>query len=116
MGVCLKEMERYDEALTVLAKGAAADSERTDIFNLMGFCHFKLKAHEEAIRCFKKVIELNPGSAIDHANIASNYRDLGDTEKAIEYYETALALDPTIDFALQSLLKLQVKSSSARLL
>lgn len=116
MGVCLKEMGKYDKALSVLAKGAAADNERTDIFNLMGFCHFKLKENEKAIRCFKRVIELNPGSAIDYANIASNYRDLGDTERAIEHYETALALDPTIDFALQSLLKLQERISSARLL
>ncbi len=107
MGVCLKEMEQYDQALEVLRKGAAADNERTDIFNLMGFCHFKRKDHAEAIACFKRVIELNPGSAIDYANIASNYRDMGNAAKAIEYYETALALDPTIDFALQSLLKLQ---------
>jgi len=107
MGQCLKEMERYDEALEILQKGAQADDERTDIFNLMGFCHFKLKAHEDAIQCFKKVVKLNPGSAIDYANIASNYRDLGKTDKAIEYYETALALDPTIDFALQNLMKLQ---------
>jgi len=107
MGQCLKEMERYDEALEILQKGAEADDERTDIFNLMGFCHFKLKAHEDAIQCFQKVVKLNPGSAIDYANIASNYRDLGKTDEAIEYYETALALDPTIDFALDNLMKLQ---------
>ncbi len=107
MGQCLKEMERYDEALKILQKGAEADNERTDIFNLMGFCHFKLKAHADAIQCFKKVVKLNPGSAIDYANIASNYRDLGKTDEAIEYYETALALDPTIDFALQNLMILQ---------
>ncbi|MCP3953522.1 MAG: tetratricopeptide repeat protein [Desulfobacterales bacterium] len=107
MGQSLKEMERYDDALVILQKGATADNERTDIYNLMGFCHFKLKAHEEAIRCFRRAIELNPGSAIDYANIASNYRDLGQTDQAIEYYETALALDPTIDFALKNLMKLQ---------
>ena len=110
MGQCLKEMGRYEGALAALQKGALVDNERTDIHNLMGFCHFKLKAHEAAIRCFKKVIELNPGSAIDYANIASNYRDMGKTDKAIEYYETALALDPTIDFALQNLMKLQAEN------
>ena len=30
-----------------------------------------------------------------------------ETNQAIEYYETALALDPTIDFALENLMKLQ---------
>jgi len=55
----------------------------------MGFCNFKLKKYEEAIRCFRRVIELNPGSAIDYANIASNYRDMGNREKAIQYYSMA---------------------------
>ncbi len=109
MGVCLKDLEKYQDALTVLKKGADLDAERTDIHNLMGFCWFMLKEHEKAIDCFMKVIELDPSSAIDYANIASNYRDMGKTAKAIRYYELALKLDPTIDFALQNLLKLQSK-------
>jgi len=106
-GVCLKDMERYEEALIILEKGAALDNEREDIFNLMGFCHFKLKNHEKAIECFQRVIALNPSSAIDYANIASNYRDLGQKDKAVYYYKLALALDDSIDFARVNLEKLQ---------
>lgn len=106
MGVCLKDMGMFREALDVLKRGEALDQERTDIYNLMGFCHFKLKEHEAAIENFKKVVTLNPASAIDYANIAANYRDLGDSEKAIRYYELALELDPGIDFARDSLEKL----------
>ncbi|MCP4106388.1 MAG: tetratricopeptide repeat protein [Desulfobacteraceae bacterium] len=109
MGVCLKDMEKYHEALDALEKGEKFDNERTDIYNLMGFCYFKLKEHEKAISCFKKVLQLDPGSAIDYANIASNYRDMGEKEKAIEYYETALAIDPGIDFAIKSLEKLKME-------
>jgi len=107
MGVCLKEVGKFREAVEVLEKGASYDSDRTDIYNLLGFCHFKLKAHERAIDAFNKVIRLDPSSAIDYANIGSNYREMGQTQKAIEYYEAALALDPTIQFALENLLKLQ---------
>jgi ribosomal protein S12 methylthiotransferase accessory factor len=103
MGVCLKEMGQYREALAVLQRGESFDKERTDIYNLMGFCHFMLKDHETAIENFKKVIALNPASAIDYANIASNYRDMGDRQKAIEYYELALELDPEIEFAQNNL-------------
>jgi len=99
-------MEDYGKAVSALEKGESYDSERTDIHNLLGFCHFKLKDHEKAIACFQKAIALNPGSAIDYANIASNYRDLGKAEEAIHYYELALSLDPSIDFARDNLAKL----------
>ena len=52
------------------------------------------------------MIRLDPSSAIDYANIASNYRDLGDTAKAVEYYRTALSIDPGIDFARDNLARL----------
>ena len=72
----------------------------------MGFCHFKLQEHDDAIRCFERVISLDPSSAIDYANIASNYRDLGQKEKAIRYYIMALEIDPSITFAQENLEKL----------
>jgi len=106
MGVCHKELGDYDQALAVLAKGEALDTERTDIYNLMGFCHFMKKEHRAAIDCFEKVIRLDPGSAIDYANIGSNYRELGNIEEAVRYYRLALELDPGIDFARDNLERL----------
>ena len=107
LGIAHKDLGHYEQALEVLAQGAVLDSERTDIFNLMGFCHFKLKQHDKAIENFAKVLELNPGSAIDYANIGSNYREMGETDKAIYFYEVALSIDPSIDFARQSLERLK---------
>jgi len=106
MGVCLKDMGKYRNAISALMKGEKYDDERTDIYNSMGFCYFKLREHERAIDCFKKVLRINPGSAIDYANVASNYREIGKLDKAIQYYETALAIDPGIDFARYNLEKL----------
>jgi ribosomal protein S12 methylthiotransferase accessory factor len=110
MGVCLKEMGEYRNALEVLEKGLSYDQDRTDIHNLMGFCHYMLKEHEKAIDCFGEVIRLDPGSAIDYANIASNYREMGQIDKAVIYYQTALTIDPTIDFARENLEKLTMKT------
>ena len=111
MGIALKDMGEYRKALDVLHQGEQRDQERTDIYNLMGFCHFKLKEHEAAIKNFKKVIDLNPSSAIDYANIASNYRDMGHRAKAIRYYEMALTLDSSIEFAKENLRKLKRQES-----
>ncbi|MCU0598626.1 MAG: YcaO-like family protein [Desulfobacterales bacterium] len=106
MGVCRKDLGDYQGALDVLEKGWKLDNERTDIFNLMGFCHFKLKNHEKSIDCFKQVIRLNPSSAIVYANIASNYRDMGEMKNAAAYYRIALSIDPSIDFARENLRKI----------
>lgn len=109
MGLCLKELGLYREAIAALEKAESYDSERTDVFNLMGYCYFKMKEHEKAIACFRKVLRLNPSSAIDYANIASNYRDMGDRENSIRYYRFALELDPAIDFARENLMRLEAR-------
>lgn len=107
MGICLKDLGQYRQAIRVLEKAEGYDNERTDICNLMGFCYFKLKEHERAIECFRKVLHIDPASAIDYANIASNYRDMGKKDLAIQYYQLALDLDPSIEFARDSLHSLQ---------
>ncbi len=106
MGISLRDMNQYRQAITVLEKAKDYDSERTDVCNLMGFCHFKLKEHEKAIECFREALRIDPTSAIDYANIASNYRDMDKKDQAIRYYELALELDPTIEFARDNLSKL----------
>jgi ribosomal protein S12 methylthiotransferase accessory factor len=91
----------------MLQKADDIDPERTDTLNLMGFCHFKLGAHADAVTSFERVVGLNPNSAIDYANLAVNHRALGDTAKAVEYYRLALTLDPGIDFAREHLAQLK---------
>ncbi|MEW6427500.1 MAG: YcaO-like family protein [Thermodesulfobacteriota bacterium] len=99
MGECLKDMERFAEAIAVLSRGTELDDERPDLHNLLGFCHFKLGDYEKAVRHFSRSVQLNPASAIDYANLGVNYRKLGRTEEAVSNLEIALSLDPGIDFA-----------------
>ena len=106
---CLKELERYQEALDALDLAEKANPDLTEIYNLRGFCYFKLKRHNESIASFERVIELNPGSAIDYANIGSNLRELGHKEEAIRLYKIALELDPDIEFARASMEKLEAE-------
>lgn len=105
-GQAWKELGDYDKALDNAKKGLIRDEQRTDLHNLAGFCHFKKKEHEEAVNCFSRVVELNPASAIDYANLAVNYRELGETEKAVHFFRIALDLDPSLDSARQNIGKL----------
>ncbi|KPK27995.1 MAG: hypothetical protein AMJ61_03880 [Desulfobacterales bacterium SG8_35_2] len=106
IGNCLKDLEKFREAIVVLEKGAEIDNTRPDIHNLLGFCHFKLEEYEDAVSHFSKTIELNPASAIDYANLGVNYRRLEKTDEAIKYFELALSLDPSIEFARDNLAQL----------
>jgi len=101
-----KELEEFRQALEHCAKAEAVRPRSQELWNLAGFCHFKLCEYDEAIGCFEKAIEIDPGSAIDYANIGSNLRDKGDREGAIAMYQKALSMDPTIEFARDSLKRL----------
>ncbi|HYA40690.1 MAG TPA: YcaO-like family protein [Syntrophobacteraceae bacterium] len=111
---CLKELERYEEALDALRAAEKANPELKEIYNLRGFCYFKLKKHNESICSFERAIELDPGSAIDYANIGSNLRELGHRHEAIQLYRIALELDPCIDFARTSMEKLEAELGLSR--
>ncbi|MBI4880300.1 MAG: tetratricopeptide repeat protein [Planctomycetes bacterium] len=107
IGACLKDLERYDEAIAELSLAVAADPGDGAGHNLLGFCFYKTKRHAEAVACFRRALEIDPTSAIDHANLGSNLRDLGRTEEAIAAYETAHALDPRHAFARAPLARLR---------
>ncbi|MCB2225080.1 MAG: YcaO-like family protein [Desulfarculaceae bacterium] len=108
-GAALKDLARYHEAKEALGKAADFEEPHAEVFNLLGFCHFMLKEHEDSIEAFGKAIELAPGEAINYANIGSNLRELGQIEEACKMYEHALELDPGIDFARDNLEKLKQK-------
>lgn len=111
-GLCYKEQGRYERALDELEKALSFNSELKEIYNLMGFCYFKLKDHLKSIACFERAINLDPSSAIDYANIGSNLREMGHLEEAIRWYESAVDIDPSIQFAHDNIIKLK---SSLRL-
>ncbi len=98
-GSCLKDLQRYDDAIDTLKLGLEEDEEREDLHNLLGFCYFKKEDFQTAITHFERAIQLNPASAMDYANLGVNHNRLGNSEEAIRYFTVALTLDPTIDFA-----------------
>ena len=50
-------MGKYKKAISILKKGLKADNERDDIYNLMGFCNFKLKKHEKSLNVLKRYLK-----------------------------------------------------------
>lgn len=106
MGNCYKDLESYNEALTVLQKGLEEDEERPDIHNMMGVCYFKQAEYSKAVKSFERAVELNPSSAMDYANLGVNHRRLGNMDEAVHFFTLALSLDSDIEFAQQQLAEL----------
>ncbi len=104
---CYKDIGDYGKALDYL-ESIESDSLRIKEFHhLKGVCFYYLKEFEKALDAFGKVIEIDPSSAIDYANIASTLKEMGHTEEAIAFYELALSMDPTLGFAKDNLKKLK---------
>ncbi len=106
-GVALKDLGRFEEAQAALLTAAAYPEPHPEVFNLLGFCLFKQKQYEEAVEAFSRAIELDPGQAINYANIGTNLRELGRIQEACQMYEHALELDPSLDFARENLERLR---------
>ena len=108
---CLKELGRISEAASDLEEACRINPYHKDALSLLGFCHYSQGRYYEAIECFERVIELDPGSAVDYANIGSNLRKLGMNEAARRWYQMALELDPEIHWARQHLEELEAGGS-----
>lgn len=113
IATCLKELGRFDEAISALAEAIDADSEEYLNYNLLGFCYYQTGRYEKAIEALYKAVALNPASAIDYASIGSNLRELGRLEDAIAMYSMALSLDPDLAFARENVRKLRRKLDGA---
>lgn len=57
----------------------------------------KLKRNDEAEQVFLHLIELRPGDAVYYANLGVLYHHGKRYKEAAEYYQKALALNPTLE-------------------
>lgn len=106
IGSCLRDLNRYREAVPILEKGLSHDEERPDLHNILGVCLYKLDHFDKAVHHFQRAVELNPVSAIDYANLALNQEKIGRVDEAITNYQIALSQDPSIEFAGKGLAEL----------
>jgi len=111
---CLKDLGEFPQALNALGEAEQYNADLKEIYNLRGFCHYQLQQHHEAIAAFERAIEIDPGSAIDYANIGSNLRELGLKQEAIRLYRMALELDPDINFAKENISRLEAELDRER--
>jgi tetratricopeptide (TPR) repeat protein/class 3 adenylate cyclase len=58
----------------------------------LGYAYFSLKRYDDAVRMFRKAVEMNPEHEEAVGNLADAYRWAGQTDKANETYSKAISL------------------------
>jgi len=94
-GVALAAMGRYMEAETMYCDALDKDPREFKAWNnLAGILFESMSRPMDAIRCMEQAMKVEPHNKLGWANLASMVGQLGRHEKALEFANRALALDP----------------------
>ena len=94
-GLALAALGRFLEAETTYRQALALDASDFKTWNnLAGVLFDSRNKPAEALRCMKQALTLEPRNKLGWSNLASMVGRLGRHEKALEFADRALALDP----------------------
>ncbi|MBF0551606.1 MAG: tetratricopeptide repeat protein [Deltaproteobacteria bacterium] len=77
----------------------AIDPVKLHVYNLVGIALRKVGRYEEAVRQYKKALELMPGDENIYYNIARAYYEMGDVKQAETNVRAALNINPKFEEA-----------------
>ncbi len=95
----LTRSEKWAQAVPHLDRAIALCPEVKEYFNLRGVAFFKAGDYARAAGDFEAALTLDSGSAMDLANLGLCHDRLGHAARAVHFLETAVRLDPGLDFA-----------------
>ncbi|EXX54982.1 Rad53p [Rhizophagus irregularis DAOM 197198w] len=93
-GEILKNLRRYDEAVTYFTKANSIDPENIHNLNKRAIAYFVLQEYEKTLLDLDKVIQLDPSNNLAHYNRGLTYYSIGNIENAITSFEKCVELDP----------------------
>ena len=89
-----KDEKSFDRVVAMLNQVVTEDPRVIDAWFNLGNAHFKVGRYEDAIKYFKRALELKPDYDLPVINMANAYRRLGRDEAALAGYEHYLTIDP----------------------
>ncbi len=95
----LSLLDRWEEAIPCLDRSIELDNEVQQAFNLRGVAWFKAENFEAAASDFQAALDLDTGQPQILANLGACQRKLGNTAQAIDFFRSALKMDPTLEGA-----------------
>lgn len=83
------EDKKYDVALLYLEKVAGEKNSFADVYNMLGLIYYINSRFDDAIRCFTRAIEINPGYTEAALSLSVVYNELGQFDKSGAIYMSA---------------------------
>jgi tetratricopeptide (TPR) repeat protein len=86
----------HPDALQAAERGLQEDTGIAQIHKNLGDCHYRAARYDDAMECYLRAIKLSPDLGDDVYLKLGNIRfKRQEREEAVQYWEHALALDPT---------------------
>jgi len=109
-GIFLVEKEEYDKGIEILEKALAMVDYDPEVFNSLGFAHWKKGNEEKALECYKKALELDSRFAMAHSNLGAFYysvylrtKKTPDLANSMDHFKKAIEYDPKLGVAYRGL-------------
>lgn len=96
MGRCEQELGRPDAALPHYERAVQIDPADALAIDLLARLQFERERYLESLNQYRTLVDIDPDSARNHANLGATLYHLGRVEDAIRHFERALSLDPTL--------------------
>jgi tetratricopeptide (TPR) repeat protein len=84
----------YQTKISYLINQLYSNPHNGKIANTIGFYYYKMENYSEAVKYYKKAIELTPDYPFSYNNLGVIYLQTKQYEQAEEYFQKAIALDP----------------------
>jgi len=108
-GVQALEREDHEHAISHFTRAIELDPDFAEAYNQRAIAQFLLERYEPSIADCERTVERMPIHFGALAGMGHCYAHLGQTEKAIEAYERALAVHPHLDHVRQAVAELRGK-------
>lgn len=93
-GYCENELGKYNDAIASLNKSNAIYANDASTYNELGYAYQQLENADDALKNYKKGLQLNSKSTTACYGIADVYRNLKkDVNEALKYYLKTLEID-----------------------
>ncbi len=87
---------QYNNALTEAKYATQKFGQSPVLWNILGACRANLKQMDEAIKCYKKAIQIDSQYGAAHNNLGNAFKHLGKPTEAKISYEKAIQVNPNL--------------------